>query len=167
MIDLRLEMGRAGIPCESEIICDGQIHRFKVDRSRKANGWYIFFRLGQEIFGAFGDWKTGARSTIGVKSVEIKEVLQKRKFDIDESAAKAAKRASDEWARAEMIATTDHPYLTRKRVGVFGARAYGGSLLIPMSRGGSLVGLQAIRSDGTKRFTSGCKKAGAEPALTG
>src|SRR5437773_4372620 len=133
-------MRRAGILCESEIICDGQIHRFKVDCSRKANGWYIFFRRGHETFGAFGDWKTGTRSTIGSRSVEIEEVLQKRKLDIDRRAAKAAKRASDEWARAEVIATSDHPYLARKRVGVFGVRACGGSLLIPTASGGSLVG---------------------------
>src|SRR5690625_3081569 len=49
---------RAHIDCDllpSDVIMDGEIHRFQVGRKRNKDGWYVVFSDGVPA-GAFGDW---------------------------------------------------------------------------------------------------------------
>ncbi len=76
----------------------------------------------------------------------------------------AATRAAEMWARATDPA--GHPYALRKLIEPEGARQLGDELLIPMRHGPqSLVGLQRIKSDGTKLFLKGTPSAGAYTVL--
>lgn len=162
MLDVRDEMKKQGFECDDDIVMDGEIHRYKVpgDKIGKKNGWYVFFRRGDKVFGVFGDWKAGARGTIGGKSPEIQQVMAKKKLRDDTRALLAAKRAKSEWDAAAGCWTTRNAngYLVRKRVKSYGIRRSGDALLIPMYRDGAIVGLQRIEPDGTKRFTPGCVK---------
>lgn len=76
----------------------------------------------------------------------------------------AATRAAELWARATVPAA--HPYAQRKLIEPEGARQLADELLIPMRHGpGALVGLQRIKSDGTKLFLKGTPSAGAYTVL--
>lgn len=76
----------------------------------------------------------------------------------------AAQRAAEMWARAST--PTVHPYAQRKLIEPEGARQLGDELLIPMRHGpGALVGLQRIKSDGTKLFLKGTPSGGAYTVL--
>lgn len=76
-----------------------------------------------------------------------------------EAAAKAAEKAKRLWKAASRTGTT--PYLTKKGIGLHGARIDGEVLIVPMWSNGALVGLQRILPDGSKRFLTGTPKAGA------
>lgn len=72
----------------------------------------------------------------------------------------AAARAARLWAQARQ-ADPGHSYLTRKGIKPHGARQLGERLVLPITTpGGSLVGLQFIAPDGTKRFLRGARKRG-------
>jgi len=76
----------------------------------------------------------------------------------------AATRAAEMWARATTV--TSHPYAQRKLIEPEGARMLGDELLIPLRHGpGALVGLQRIKSDGTKLFLKGTPSSGAYTVL--
>ena len=76
----------------------------------------------------------------------------------------AATRAAELWARATVPAA--HPYAQRKLIEPEGARQLADELLIPMRHGpGALVGLQRIKSDGTKLFLKGTPSSGAYTVL--
>lgn len=76
----------------------------------------------------------------------------------------AAQRAAEMWARAST--PTVHPYAQRKLIEPEGARQLADELLIPMRHGpGALVGLQRIKSDGTKLFLKGTPSGGAYTVL--
>ena len=91
--------------------------------------------------------------------------------------AEAARRARAIWNEA-LPAPADHPYLMRKRCMPHGARVdRDGWLVVPMFVGenskvtlefpaGELVNVQRIAPDGTKRFLSGARTAGAVCTLT-
>jgi len=44
----------------SEIIADGQLHRFDVDKGNDKAGWYIF-HYGDICGASFGNWKDGTK----------------------------------------------------------------------------------------------------------
>lgn len=76
----------------------------------------------------------------------------------------AATRAAELWAKASVPSA--HPYAQRKLIEPEGARQLADELLIPMRHGpGALVGLQRIKSDGTKLFLKGTPSAGAYTVL--
>jgi putative DNA primase/helicase len=155
-INLYDAMRAAGVECEDRIEVDGEIHRFNIPGQRKGkrNGWYVFHQKGDDVFGAFGDWKSGFSSTLGAKTPEIRQALRA----VDDRSAKkslvAAEVARIEWDRGHPITMThQHPYLCSKGVLPHGLRIGASRLLVPMYRGGELVGLQRISDDGQKRFT--------------
>jgi len=76
----------------------------------------------------------------------------------------AAQRTAEMWRRSEHIST--HPYIQRKQIHPEGARQLGDELIVPMRHGpGGLVGLQRIKSDGTKLFLKGTPSGGAYTVL--
>ena len=93
---------------------------------------------------------------------EARMAAEEAQAKIDRDAA--ATRAAEMWARATTV--TSHPYAQRKLIEPEGARMLGDELLIPLRHGpGALVGLQRIKSDGTKLFLKGTPSGGAYTVL--
>ena len=93
---------------------------------------------------------------------EARLAAEEAQAKIDREAA--ATRAADMWDRATTV--TVHPYAQRKLIEPEGARQLADELLIPMRHGpGALVGLQRIKSDGTKLFLKGTPCSGAYTVL--
>lgn len=157
-------------------ILDGKFKRF----GPKRKAWYVLRELtlksGRRVItGAFGINRGDDHGTIPVKvdakemtEDERAELLQKQraaeKAETDkrsDEARLAANRAADQWRKAEGVQVV-HPYLDRKQVAAEGLRVSAtGLLLIPLLRGGRLIGLQKIDREGEKRFNGGMDKPGA------
>src|SRR5690554_7207053 len=58
----RQVLAEAGLPAapETNFICDGELHRFRVDGDKRGsrNGWYVLHLDGVPA-GAFGSWRAG------------------------------------------------------------------------------------------------------------
>lgn len=159
-------MDRVGVYCASPLIADGKLRRFKVPPSRRANGWYWLVERDGKLYGAFGDWKTQVRSTIGSYDRNMRTIVKARSDRDDVRAQRAAARAAEEWASA--MPSGDSPYLEFKKVAPFGVRYSEWALLIPMhNKHGKLIGIQKIFGSGDKRFTKGCAKMGASFTIIG
>jgi putative DNA primase/helicase len=154
------------------IIADGKLHRFKIDG--KLNGAYILHLDGRAA-GYFQDFKQGIKQNWKASGnfIPLSE-FQRQAFKAKcqqeaaqrqaEETAKheaAAKKAAYIWTPAP-YATTQHPYLIRKRIDPHGVRlGRGNSLIIPLfNSDNELVNLQFISEDGGKRFLSGGQKKG-------
>lgn len=108
---------------------------------------------------------------------EIESLRQRRRLAEERDARKrerdiqlAADRAAETWAAASPDGTS--PYLQRKGVEITGGwvRYSGPNVVVPMVRydlplGQRLKGIQIIRPDGEKRFTSGMEKYGCAAVL--
>jgi hypothetical protein len=83
----------------------------------------------------------------------------------EQAARLAAGRARDQWRKAEGIPVV-HPYLARKQVPAEGLRVgLDGRLLIPLVRGGQLLGLQKIDAAGEKMLNKGMDAIGVAHVL--
>lgn len=168
----RQAIASAGLTPPPEIIADGKTHRFS-SSGRKGDkaGWYRFHDDDRPagIFGCWRSditvtWKADVRSQFTPEErrawVErLRQLEAEREAERKRAEAEAAKTAAAEWAKAGVA---HHPYLTRKGIELIGARVLDDKILVPMRHGpGSLVGLQRIYPDGTKRFVKGTPKAGA------
>jgi putative DNA primase/helicase len=164
-------MLNAGINPPDEIIPDGKLHRFKIDG--KLNGWYTLHLDGKSN-GCFGDWKQGINEKWKLaeftqkftakqkaefkKQRQISEATQKAELEAQYKAA--AEEARYIYANAQPV--TNHPYLTRKNIKANGARmSNDGRLVIPLfDENMTIVNVQFIAADGTKRFLKGGRKKG-------
>lgn len=110
-------------------------------------------------FAAFSD-EDRAELAAKQRAHEARETEEKQR-----AADLAANRARDQWAKARGDGIT-HPYLERKQITPEGVRVSdAGQLLIPMMRGGKMVGLQKIDPAGDKLYNKGMDKIGAAHAL--
>ena len=170
----RQAMLDAGLPCDSDIIDDGVLHRFHVtgDKPRTLNGWYVLYSDGIPA-GEFGSWKTGMQQSWSHKPAtqltpdEKKAIYDrraaaqsKREADTETARIKAAEEAQIIWDAAEPADT--HPYTTRKgitpfcaRVGAWHNHTERDVLILPVMSGKKIHSLQGIFPDGTRRFLSG------------
>lgn len=175
------QMTGSGLPSlpPGHPLLDGKIHRF----GPKKKAWYVLreldLRSGRHVVtGAYGIWQGDNDNAVTVKmdwegvSAEEKAEAERKQAEHQRMAAErrqrgfelAANRARDAWSKA--IATEEHPYLERKRVGSEGTRiSADGQLLIPARKytlaGGALAALQRIDADGGKRFSSSADMVGA------
>ena len=172
----RAALRSAGLATDTEIVADGQLHRFRVDgdKARQLNGWYVLFADGVPA-GEFGCWKRGIRETwradIGRQMTDEEAAEQRRRLQTMKEAReqaranvrKACRKACRElWSKAREQVNADHAYLTAKRVRAYGLRQMGDALLVPVcDTTGRMHGLQFIQPDGGKRFKTGTAKAGA------
>lgn len=162
-------------------VLDGKYHRFGPGKK----GWYILRQMtlgsGREVItGAFGFFQGENRNTVPVK-VDVAAMSDDEKADYvrrqratekaeqekrDEQIRLAAGRARDQWGKAEGV-PVEHQYLGCKQVSAEGLRVSrdGKDLLIPLRRGGQLLGLQKIDADGKKRLTKGMDAIGVAHIL--
>jgi len=127
-------MAAAGVPHDGDIIPDGKIHRYHMDRNRKSrrDGWYLCHSDGTPA-GAFGSWKTGEKFkwvATGVtpltdeeRRIQRAKVVADRARRVSEQAATfaaAALKANEIWDAARPC--DEHPYLARKGVTCSGLR---------------------------------------------
>jgi putative DNA primase/helicase len=162
------------------LMCDGRIHRF----GPKRRCWYLLReyttkRGARVVVGRFGDWKLGQVSLEIERATmaddEWREFQRRREADNkreaerrEQRAQHAANRARQQWMSASVDGAS--PYLARKGVTAEYVKFFGdGTVLVPAwrfdrinERGqATMVGLQKIAPDGTKRFNRGMEKAGS------
>ena len=171
---LRTAMIEAGLEPPDQIHMDGKIHRFKSGTKGSGNkggdkpGWYLVFGDGVPA-GRFGCWRMGFespwRADVGRKLTPSEEMAHARRIAEakairDAELERQHKVASDTvetiWESAQ-AAHPDHPYLTRKGIGVHGARVTGdGRLVVPLyDQDGTISSLQYIAHDGGKLYHPG------------
>lgn len=146
-----------GIDPPSNIIINGEIHRFGKDKAC----WYIFFS-DPIAAGAFGDWRES--SSHDWRQDTTREFTQQDRDAIDRAKAKRdelqAKLRSDAKTKAQSIwhssePAKDHPYLAKKDIKPHGTRLYKNNLVIPLlDNNGDICSLQFISADCSKRFLS-------------
>ena len=95
------------------------------------------------------------------QKAEIEELRRQAEVKTAEKYTQAAQRAQSIWDRAEDC--VKHEYLENKQVLSYGLKKdTHNNLVIPMKDGqGTIVGLQFIAADGSKRFLTGSKKSGS------
>lgn len=163
------EMINKGIVPPSQIISDGQLHRFHIEGDHRAsrNGWYVLY-TDNIPFGAFGNWKTDIKQTWSIKAssqlgptegLELRRKMVVAKKLRDEAKAieykKTAALAKEIYDRCH-TADPSNPYLLRKRIKAFCAHQLDSRLVLPIiDTEGNQWSLQFILSNGDKRFLSG------------
>jgi hypothetical protein len=174
------EYGMPPLPANHPVL-DGKYKRFGPGKK----GWYILRRMtlrsGREVVtGAFGYFQGENRNTVPVK-VDVAAMSEDEKAEYvrqqraseraeqekrEEEIRLAAGRACDQWAKGQGV-PVEHPYLVQKQVQAEGLRvsADGKQLLIPLRRGGQLLGLQKIDATGKKRLNEGMDAIGVAHIL--
>ena len=161
-------------------IVPGKLYRFPGVGKRKNNtaGWCKLFDDGRG--GCFGDWSSGfsenwqerRRKPLSCRGRaallrRIAEARAQSEADRRARQAEAAGRASAIW-NGTVPAPGNHPYLTRKAVGPYGARLHKGALVLPvMDFAGKLTSLQFIDSCGGKLLLSDGRKRGCVIPVAG
>ncbi len=153
----------------ADVIADGRMHRFPTSKKKRDTaGWYVFFMDGIPA-GEFGDWRTDIRHKWCAKRASEMSPAEKKQFaqqsaERERKAAEireqTARNARSRWDSAKP-ASESHPYLRAKCIGAYGIRVSKGWLLIPVtSDGETIVSLQTIDGNGTKRFLTGGRMKG-------
>jgi len=169
---LRTAMVEAGLEPPEDIRMDGKIHRFKSGTKGSPGhdkpGWYLIFGDGIPS-GRFGCWRSGIevtwRAEIGRKLTQTEEMVNVRRLaeakalrdaELERKHEVASATVEKIWSEAQG-ASPDHPYLSRKGIGVHGARVTGdGRLVVPLyDPDGTLSSLQYIAHDGGKLYHPG------------
>jgi len=147
---------------------DGKLHRVAVegDKGGKKSGAYTLYPDGRPA-GFIQNHKTGEKANFKYEGEIGKTVIpsknkQARATELNEDYAAAAKKAFGIYINADK--TTDHPYLTDKKIN--GDKEYrvdqNNRLIIPAKnlKTNKIESLQFISADGQKQFLSGGKKSG-------
>lgn len=158
-----------------DIILSDKIQRFTINGGKDKPGWYFFQSIGQDSYGAFGNWSEGLTETYtsfapgkSEKEIQkIKEDFERIKKESEKLRQKEAEsvsqKASELW---KDLKEGSHPYLVKKKIKPHGARRYKNSLVVPIFKNGKIVSLQFIDSSG-KRFMSGGIVSGGAYVIKG
>jgi putative DNA primase/helicase len=176
-LQLRDAIEQSGMTPPKDISLDGKMHRFNSGTKGKGghdkSGWYIAYGDGVPA-GRFGCWRAGMemtwRADVGRKLTPSEEMANVRRMSEAKAArdielAKSREVASNTvekiWSEAT-AAHPDHPYLSRKGIGVNGARVTGdGRLVVPLyNPNGTLSSLQYIDREGGKLYHAGGQTGG-------
>jgi len=176
-LQLRDAIENSGMTPPKDIVLDGKMHRFNSGTKGKGghdkSGWYIAYGDGVPA-GRFGCWRAGMemtwRADVGRKLTPSEEMANVRRMSEAKAArdielAKSREVASNTvekiWSEAT-AAHPDHPYLSRKGIGVNGARVTGdGRLVVPLyNPNGTLSSLQYIDREGGKLYHAGGQTGG-------
>jgi putative DNA primase/helicase len=168
----RTALHESGIEYGGQIYVDGKLHRFKANSDHAKNSWYVCYP-GPPAAGAFGCWKRGIKANWCERNGSLSSLeseLIRQRWDEASATLKAETATRQKKARkvAAWIlnrsrpARTQHPYLVRKSVKIFGdVREHGGALVLPLRDiNGELHSLQFMDGDGAKKFLTGGRISG-------
>ena len=153
-------------------IVDNEIIRF----GKHKEFWYVFHSDNIPC-GVFGNWKTGDKikwssgartTTTDADRLDMKRIIEAntkaRELALENAHEQAHKKALSIVSQCSL--SSDHDYLTRKSINPEMILVHYGVLIIPIiDINGSLVNLQTITPDGTKRFFKGGKVKGCFHAI--
>ncbi len=174
---LRDAIADAGLTAPDSIVLDGKLRRFASGTKGRPghgdkSGWYVAFADGVPA-GSFGDWRSGivqnwrANMNRPISMLE-EQAIQRRISEARALREQEEKKKHDQAAETvekiwvDGVAGQEHPYQSRKGIGLHGARVAGdGRLIVPLyTPDGELSSLQYIDADGTKRYHPGGRVAG-------
>ncbi|MBJ6610873.1 MAG: hypothetical protein JG718_10980 [Candidatus Thiothrix moscowensis] len=173
------------------IEASGKLIKFSTNGKQKdLAGWYICHehtillknpRTGElspqwGIIGLFGDWRQFGKTTFKWNSFSVffelsreeranlerrqRELSRQREQERKTKEEQAYQQSVNLWLSSP-AADPAHPYLLKKRVGVYGIRQHRNMLLIPVcDLDGVLHGIQRIYPDGSKFFLEGTPPTG-------
>ena len=158
----------------TEIIYDGEIHRFKNDGDSSKNSWYVAYDNGKFQSGAFGCWKLDISEkfcslerthlTIEQKQQHAKQLIeQKRIAELEKVRQQiyVQKQVNNRFNYATTKDINAHPYLQTKGVKSHGLRIDSSLLLVPMfNTDGEIASMQTISITGAKLFIKGGRAKG-------
>jgi len=166
-------MREAGITPPDDIVGDGALHRFKIDGKLSGrytlhldglpSGFYQDFRQGiKENWTFRGHFKPPTNAERRTFAIERQRQEAERKAAAEMRHNEASEKARFIWRNASPIAEqAQHPYLIKKSIKPNALRCYNGALVVPIyDENRTLVNLQFVQPDGTKRFLAGGKKKG-------
>lgn len=172
----RAAMREAGLDYDGEIKGDGSIHHFAAGHDKAKNSWYVL-HLDDRPAGRFGCHKRGVESEgwsykngdLNLSASELAAARQRWRQQDEQRAAERIVQHEQAAAKAAVIiagcrmATADHPYLAKKKVGVHGdlllLPAVG--LVLPLrDTDGESWSFQTIDNDGRKLFMEGGRVSG-------
>jgi len=157
-----------GLTPPATVHLDGKLHRFKSDKSKNKNGWYVAYGDGRPA-GHFGCWRrqidVSWRAEGGPQMTPAEEIAHAKRM-AEMRAARDVEMARQHEVIAQVAeqiwgdldpAPTDHPYLARKGVKPNGARVdTDGKIVVPLfGVDGEISSLQYIDGDGSKRYHPG------------
>jgi len=165
----RAALSRRGIIVPRDVIADGRVHRCDAE-GRFGHGAAVYsLHLGGVPVGGFRNWRdnlgwelwqasvgrplrTGEQVAQQLKAEAIQHALEVEEL---ERRAQVLRRAAEIFKAAEP-ATSNHPYLRRKRVGAHGLQVRAGTLIVPVrDPDDELRSLQFIREGAGKKFLIG------------
>ena len=147
------------------VVLDGNIHRFPVvgDKGREKSGWYVAYEDNMPA-GVVGDWRSGQE--FGWHADIGHDITEEERAECCRRVAEARRLSEEDRKKQQEVAAqtvsailaplspvTEHPYLTKKRVGAYGLYETGdGRLIIPIYVGGRVMSAQYISPKGEKQF---------------
>lgn len=170
----RSAMLAAGITPPTDIIADGNKHRFSTNgkSSDKAGEYRIY--MDSIPAGYFLDYRTDIyhpwrydlkRPYTTAERTQFNEAAKKHEMEVEAERAKAALEAQNIWSSAS-AAPSNHPYLVKKQIKPIGIKASNNCLLIPVASNKKIMALQHIYPNGDKLFLpEGCTTKGGYFAL--
>lgn len=174
MENFKAKLSEFGLFPENIEVTD-KIKRFAVD-GKNLNGWYFFQQVGDDSYGAMGNWANGLSETYssfspGKSEKEIEQIKKdferiKKESELlrGKEAEKVALKAQSMW---DGLKEGPHPYLKKKQINANGARRYKNSLVIPIYKNNEIVSLQFIDSSGKRFMSGGITSGGAYPIKGG
>lgn len=175
VVQMMSDHGMPSLPAGHPVL-DGKHKRFGPQKK----GWYILREMtltsGRTVVtGAFGFFVGEARNTVPV-TIDAEEMTDDERAEFTRKQRAVEKAEAEKRANAVRLATNrargqwaaaggdpqSHPYIVHKQIVAEGLRVdRAGTLLVPISRAGQLVGLQKIEVDGSKRYNQDMDKADA------
>lgn len=151
-----------------DLILDRWVRVPTIDHPRKRNGAYRYlgtvgFVQNHATMTEVSTWFDESSTPADREAMQAK-LAERRRIDQDRArAAMASARAF--WASSAPL-RAPHPYLERKGLrGFHGLRVHGDLLVVPVMGTHSLISVQTIAADGTKRFWPGAPVKGGHFAL--
>jgi putative DNA primase/helicase len=156
-----------------KVIADGKIHRCPVEgKPRDKDGAYCLHLGGAAPWGLYQNWCTDDEYQLWygrdlatldaavLARLEAEKEAAKKAYEVEraEGAAAAARNAAARWNAATPVFDIKGTYLEKKGIRANGARLEGATtLLVPMysNETETLVNIQSIAPDSSKRFMSG------------
>jgi putative DNA primase/helicase len=170
-MDFRTALQAAGLR-PRDIVPDGRWRRCATDdKPQRKNGAYCLTPEGR---GLWRNWATDDQVSTWTDGDTKRAapvdpaIAERRRKQARADRIQAIKSARAFWHSARPCRLL-HPYLERKglsALGTIGLREHDGHLVVPVMWRGSVISVQTIHPDGTKRFWPGAPVKGGHYAIT-